>query len=546
MPPRTSTLKVKMNSGIKTIYDAVSKDEDASSKSVEIPGMNGFVKICEISHSLTKNTEQNYDQLISIETKGEELLKHMEIYVLPQDKPKEQGWNGETNYDWAYEASFSDFTDLVKSMSYKIEAKLIPTAEPASELNNFIIKAPEKSHILVLFNGTINFFGGYKLYCDNKSPQYRYLRIESYPVELGILSEGTILSLSGSRKMALSSRGIQKVEYTLSRIMPKDVNHLVSMSNGDMKSFRFDSYNFNENNISEKETFTYSIPNWSREFVSYFSFDFSKYLSPNPRKNLSNGLFLFEVADIDSDSRNDKRLILVTDLGFIVKRDRNGNRDVFVQSISSGNPVANAQVQIVGLNGNPIVSTYTDSTGHASIPNLSDDYSDEHKPTAYVVKTANDLSFMPFSERGRSLDYSNYDVGGEYGNDNPTKINAYMFSDRGMYRPGDTVHIGIIAKSGDWNHDLKNLPLECEVIDSQSQSVYSNQFQLSSSGFEEVTFSTKDYSPTGVYDVNLYILKQRSDGIEREYLSSTTVKIEEFLPDTLKLSLSFDPLPKEG
>ncbi|MBQ4379317.1 MAG: hypothetical protein II821_09000 [Treponema sp.] len=549
VPPRTSTVTIKMSSGIKSSYDASTKDSDQ--EDVDIPGMSDFVKIRDISHSLTKNDDQNYDQVISVESKGkvsgDELLKHMEVYVLPKDKPAEQGWYGESNYNWSYEASFSEFTDLVKSQSYKIEPVLVPSPENASELNNFIIKAPENSHILVYFTGTINFFGGYRLSCDKEYSAYQYLRIKSYPVELGILSEGTILSLSGSRKMALSSRGISKVRYNLSRIMPKDVNHLVSMSNGDMKNFRFDSYNFDENNISEKETSYYDIPNWSKEFVSYYSFDFSKYLAPNPAKNLSNGLFLFEVSDYDDSYKNDKRLILVTDLGFIVKKDRNGNRDIFVQSISSGNPVSNAQVQVVGLNGNPLITTFTDSQGHATISNnFSKDYSGEHRPTAYVVKTSNDLSFMPYSERGRSLDYSNYDIGGEYGNDNPTKINAYMFSDRGMYRPGDTVHIGIIAKSGDWNIDLKNLPLECEVKDSQNSVIYSDQFQLSSSGFEEVTFSTKDYSPTGVYDVNLYILKERNGRIEREYLSSTNVKIEEFLPDTLKLSLSFDPLPKEG
>ena len=552
VPPRTTYFKVEMSSGIKTIVgDASSSSSD--SEEVEIPGMSDFVRITDISHSLIKNEEQNYDQVITVETKGsvsaEELLSHMEVYQLPKDRPEEQGWDYERNYDWR-DTGIQFFTDKVKSQSVKIEPEIIPTPENASTVNNFIIKVPELSYILVRFTGTINFFGGYKLVNDNDNQNYEFLRVKSYPVELGILSEGTILSLSGSRKMALSSRGISQVKYSLSRIMPKDVNHLVSQSNGDMKNFRFDYYNFDENNISEKESSYYKVPNWSKEFVSYYSFDFSSHLAPNPNKNLSNGLFLFEVSDYsdgyNSSSRSDKRLILITDLGFIVKKNRDGSRDIFVQSISKGSPVSGAQVQIIGLNGNAVISTYTDSNGHAQIPDYSYSGNPEHRPTAYVVKTSNDLSFMPYSERGRSLDYSNYDVGGEYGSDEPTKISAYMFSDRGMYRPGDTVHIGVIAKSGDWDIDLKNLPLETEVLDSQSSVIYSNQFRLSSSGFEEITFSTKDYSPTGMYDINLYILKERNGKLEREYLASTSVKIEEFLPDTLKLSASFEPLPKEG
>lgn len=546
VPPRTSDFVVRMLPGIKTTYNGKSKDEDTSS--CEIPGMSDFVRIREISHSLIKNEDQNYDQIITVETKGsvspEELLAHMNVYILPKDRPEEQGWNRYINYDWT-DSSITGFTSLVKSQSEKITPTLIPTPEKTSVVNNFIIKVPESSYILVHFTGTISFFGGYKLTCDDDYSQYSFLRIKRYPVELSILSEGTILSLSGSRKMAISSRGVSEVSYKVSRIMPKDVNHLVSMSNGDMRNFHFDSYSFNENNISESEYSTYRVPGWSKEYVSYFSFDFSKYLTPNQAKNLSNGLFLFEVKDYNNSSHSDKRLILVTDLGFIVKRNSDGSKEIFVQSIATGNPVANAQIQVVGLNGNPLITTYTDSTGHAGIDQISD-YSGEHKPTAYVVRTSNDLSFMPYSERGRSLDYSNYDIGGEYGSTNPQKISAYMFSDRGMYRPGDTVHIGIIAKSGDWNIDLRNLPLECEVKDSKSSVIYSRQFQLTSSGFEEVTFSTKDYSPTGMYDVDLYIIKERDGRIRREHLSSTSVKVEEFLPDTLKLSATFEPLPKEG
>ena len=56
---------------------------------------------------------------------------------------------------------------------------------------------------------------------------------------------------------------------------------------------------------------------------------------------------------------------------------------------------------------------------------------------------------------------------------------------------------------------------------------------LSNSGFEEFSFSTQDYSPTGVYTVNLYLLKQYSNKVEREFLTSETIKVEEFLPDTL-------------
>ncbi|MBR5867076.1 MAG: alpha-2-macroglobulin family protein [Spirochaetaceae bacterium] len=322
-----------------------------------------------------------------------------------------------------------------------------------------------------------------------------------------------------------------------------------------MKNFRFDDYyDFNENNIAESEYSEYRIKDSSVSKISYFSYDFSDKLNQNLSKNLKNGLFLFQVANTDSylDSASprglyDKRLILITDLGFFVKRNDDNTKEVFVQSISSGLPVANAEVSVIGLNGNPVFSGTTDRDGHIKLPSTAGEgYTGEHKPVAYVVKTSNDLSFMPYSAYGRSLDYSNFDIGGVYGVTNPKKVTAFMFCDRGEYRPGDTVNLGIIAKAGDWNINLAGIPLEAEVIDSNGAVIFNKKLKLSSSGFEEIKFATQDYSPTGVYKINLYLLKEYTDRVERQFLTSETIKVEEFLPDTLSLSVGFNPIPEKG
>ena len=541
MPPKTSELSISLKAGIKSA-DGSAASKQSDSDTVEVPGLSDYVRINNISHNLVKNDDNNYDQVLFIETKGdistEELEKHLTIYMLPKDRPEQQGWEAIKNYRWTN--NDPSITDFVLSKSEKIQAKAIPTETPFASTNSFKFKATPSRSLYIQLSGGLVFHGGYRLEEATSS----VLKVREYPKELGILSEGTILSLSGSNKMAMYSRGVKKVKYTLSRIMPKDINHLVSMSNGSMKNFSFNNYNFNENNIAENKRFERDIYDASDEEISYFSYDFSNDLKADSKKNLTNGLFIFKV---EGNGMSDKRFILVTDLGFFVKTDSSGKKDIFVQSISTGRPVQNANVSIIGLNGNSLVSMNTDRNGHAILPYLSsDDYSAEHKPTAYVIKTANDLSFMPYSERGRKLDYSNFDVGGIYGQTNPNTLTGYIFSDRGMYRPGDTVNLGLIVKAGDWDIDLSNITLECSVSDANSKVIFSKQFQLDSSGFSEINFSTQDYSPTGVYSVSVQRLIQEDDQIRREYLTGTQVKIEEFLPDTLKIAASFNPLPNEG
>ncbi|MBP5519403.1 MAG: alpha-2-macroglobulin [Treponema sp.] len=541
MPPKTSSLTVTLKSGVKCA-DGSTVSKHSDKETVQIPGLSDYVQIRNISHSLVKNNDNNYDQVLFIETKGDisvnDLQKHLTIYLLPKDKPEEQGWRAVENYRWS--GSRDEITELVLSKSTKVEYEAIQTEAPFASMNSFKFKAPTHRFLYVQLSGGIVFHGGYRL--DEETTEV--LRVQDYPKELGILSEGTILSLSGSNKMAMYSRGVNEVTYTLSRIMPKDINHLVSMSNGSMKNFSFNNYNFNENNIAESKTIKNTIYNASEEEISYFSYDFSNDLKPNAAKHLSNGLFIFRVS---GGGMSDKRFILVTDLGFFIKRNTDGTRDVFVQSISTGLPVPNATVSIIGLNGNELVSLRTDGKGHTILPYLSSDsYSAEHKPTAYVVKTENDLSFMPYSESGRRLDYSNFDVGGIYGKSDPNTLTGVLFSDRGMYRPGDSINLGLIVKAGDWNIDISNITFECTVTDSKSNTILTKQFQLDSSGFAEINFATQDYSPTGVYTASVYRLMQHKDYISRDYLTGTQVKVEEFLPDTLKIATNFDPLPNAG
>ena len=109
----------------------------------------------------------------------------------------------------------------------------------------------------------------------------------------------------------------------------------------------------------------------------------------------------------------DTRLILVTDLGFIVKQAKDGSRDVFVQSIRTGLPVDGARVEIVGANGEPVLAATTDATGRAPLPSAATTLRREKRPLLIVGRrrTATCRSCRSASS-GRELDLSRFDTGG--------------------------------------------------------------------------------------------------------------------------------------
>jgi hypothetical protein len=74
-------------------------------------------------------------------------------------------------------------------------------------------------------------------------------------------------------------------------------------------------------------------------------------------------------ADDDSnDTAEDSRLIVVTDLGMLVKRALDGSQDVFVQSIRTGQPVAGADVSVLAVNGQTLFTETTGADGMVHFP----------------------------------------------------------------------------------------------------------------------------------------------------------------------------------
>ncbi len=541
MPAKEAQVSITVKAGVRTTVGGSPLKRDISAL-VTVPGPDNYVQVLGLSHELVKTPDQRYDQVFILETRGEtdaeELLKNVSVWELPVDRPEIPGLKSVKDYRWSDTA---EMVPEVLAAARKITPEAIPGDRRYNSTNSFRFEAASGRYVFVRVNEGTRFYGDYFL----KDGWGSIFRVRDFPKEISILGEGTVLSLSGDKKLAMLSRGIGDVECNIGRVRPDDVNHLVSQSNGNLEQFRFSNYRFGEDNVTVQYREDLSVPVKDERDFQYFSFDFSRYLNSIPSQNLRYGLFVFQAKGKGKNgSYADRRLVMVTDLGFFVKTNTDGTRALFVQSIATGAPVAGATVEVIGLNGNPVFSAQTGYDGFVSVPSLSGLTRDK-RPTAFVVRMGEDMSLMPFEAEGRMLDYSDFDTGGIYGAQDPKKLTAFLFSDRGVYRPGDEVRMGLIVKAGDWRINLEKTPLEYRVVDPKGSEIFSRRVALSRAGFEEIKFSTHDWSPTGTYTASVYVIREdRND--RREFLGSQTVKVEEFLPETLKVSAVFDPLPKTG
>lgn len=505
-------------------------------RTVWIPGVYNFFRIQSASLTLVRNERYEPEQVLVVQTTAgvleSEIQKVLSVVVLPEDHPATADRPAVDHYSWS---DPKEIGPEVLALATPVKLEPIPTQDEFSRLHSFKYQAEVGRQLYVQIGKGIASYGGYVLAQNFDTIQ----QVPDFPEELNIMYDGALLSLSGEKKLTVLSRDVEALNFELGRVMPDQINHLISQSRGEFKSPDFNNYEFNQDNISERFSEVRELRTLPHGKTQYSAFDLTNYLTAGTG-GARRGLFFFSVQSWDPHNQRDtgitdKRLVLVTDLGLLIKDNADGSHDVFVQSIADGQPVGGVSVQVLGKNGVAVLTASTDADGHARFPKL-EGFKREQQPVVYVARRGDDLSFLPFDRRDRQLNFSRFDVGGESNTIVGTQLTAYLFSDRGIYRPGDEMHIGMIVKATDWSSALAGVPLETVISDARGLEVYRRKINLSATGFEEMHYTTEESSPTGQYTASIYIIK---DGYRANLLGTTSLRVEEFLPDRLNIATRF-------
>ena len=553
-----ATLTVK--EGVQAAGSDAAYDQHLTAE-VTVPGKYYGLSVSDAQIVVTPNPKtQAQDQILMVSTSlpvsEKAIMKAIKVWQLPE-LPENPDIDRTQPYYW----SNNDVTDDVLAQSQRVEIKSLPAENDYSQFHSFLVHADVKRTLWVSVDKGLESFGGYLLSTKYNQP----VVVPEYPKELHIMGEGSLLSLSGEKKIALMVRDVAGVKIELGRVLPEQLQHLVSQSDGDFGKPEFKD-NFSSDNVSERFELEVPLPVLEKGKAHYQPVDLSPYLIDQQGQN-KRGIFFVKASDYkppqttekaensnesaqdaddseesetsaeDSQSEDseveDKRLILITDLGIIAKTEHNGSQVVFVQSIQTGQPQAGAEVEIIAKNGLAIMHGTTDADGKVRFAKLSG-LENDREPMLYLVRHQGDMSFLPMQRNDRELNFSRFDVGGAENAEDANQLDAYLFSDRGIYRPGDTMHIGMIVKTSGWNTPLAGIPLEAEILDPRGLTVKREKLNLAAGGFNELgLYATLESSATGTYSVNLYTVK---DNKSDQLLGHTKVKVEEFQPDRMKIS----------
>jgi len=163
----------------------------------------------------------------------------------------------------------------------------------------------------------------------------------------------------------------------------------------------------------------------------------------------------------------DARLILVSDLGVLVKDAEDGSHDVFVQSIASGEPVAKRQ-SLGARQERTAGAVGDDRLGRRRAFRRIPRSHQRETPDRLYGFQGKDASYLPVDRRDRYLNFSRFDVGGVSDRSVGEKgLTAFLFSDRGLYSAGRGDSRRARRAPESWRNKVSGVPLQVEVTDSR-------------------------------------------------------------------------------
>ena len=212
--------------------------------------------------------------------------------------------------------------------------------------------------------------------------------------------------------------------------------------------------------------------------------------------------------------------VFASNLGMIVKRNSLNKLWIAISNILDTNPVGKAQVTVYNFQLQPIGKGETNGEGFVEI-------SSKGTPFIVVAEAEKQKAYVRVVD-GEEQSVSRFDVGGK---EIQKGLKGFIYGERGVWRPGDTLHISFILEDREKRIPDKH-PVALEIYNPKGQFYTKMISTQGMNGFYTFDVPTQAGDPTGLW--NAYIK-----------VGGTTfhkgLRIETIKPNRLKINLT---LPK--
>ncbi|MDR1076653.1 MAG: alpha-2-macroglobulin family protein [Xanthomonadaceae bacterium] len=340
------------------------------------------------------------------------------------------------------------------------------------------------------------------------------------PPVVGFASQGSVLPARESRGLPVVSVNVSEVDVEFLRIRERSLpQFFAAYQRGGGRS----GWELDENYADTKPLSQLADSVYLNRFVLSGKQNerVLNYLPIQDIKELQEpGLYFAVMRRVNNFSEQYQTAFFsVSDVGLHARAYR---EQLFVHtaSLRDGTPLRGVELRVLDKKGEAVFRGETDGNGNALLNYTLDA---EH---VLVARKGKDVSMLPFNQP--ALDLSEFAVSGR----EQAWFDVFAWSGRDLYRPGEMVSISALLR----DNDGKPVPLQpvfLRLKQPDGKIFRETRIDPGEQGYFSFQQRIPAEAPTGRWRVEF-----RTDPASKEAVQGMTLRIEEFLPERMKLDLS--------
>ena len=211
----------------------------------------------------------------------------------------------------------------------------------------------------------------------------------------------------------------------------------------------------------------------------------------------------------------------ISDIGLHARKYKD-HVDVYAISLQDGSPLEKVDLKLYNYSNLLTNQGVTDNRGYASIK-LS---TQQNTDSIIIARKGEQISYLKVNTS--ALDLSEFLIDGA----KPSQLNSYIFSNRDLFRPGETVPLSILLRDNDGNL-VEPRPLFLTISDPSGAAFKQYNVKPGSNGYLEKNVWIPENAKTGRWSATIHTHKK----INYSTIGTFDFKVEEFLPERIKLEL---------
>lgn len=350
--------------------------------------------------------------------------------------------------------------------------------------------------------------------------------IQFSPLEPAVVfttSKAMYLSARGSRLLGIKLVNVPHVKVTVFRIYENNIQHFLR----EARRYSWDDgegnagYNFGWMEMEHFGDTVHTREMASKDLgataggVALLNFDVQQHVRHK-------GMYVVRVESMDRQWIQQSRIVAVSDVGLIVKQGLN-DLTVFANSIADVSPMQGVEIGIHSTNNQLIETVVTGSDGIVRLDDLKERLG-TFSIGMITARYGEDFTFL--LPRDTRVDQSRFETGGMV--EHASGLQAYLYGDRSIYRPGETMHIATIVRDRQWK-PIADQPVRLRIVQPNGTEYRSLKSNLDAQGSATIDVTLPEAALTGRWLAEVY-------GVGSALLASYDIAVEEFLPDRLRVS----------